>query len=62
MNGQLIHKLNAHEIAGLIKLQKMKFIDKHFNVGFTESDDSINYDKFHDELEEMAQKNLKISN
>ena len=49
------------QIASLFKLQRFKNVDKHFNVGFTTSVDSINYDKFHDEMREMAEKAKEFS-
>lgn len=47
-----MHKLNGESLASLIKLQKMKLIDKMFDCGETDSQDSgINYAKYIDILE-----------
>jgi len=47
-----MQKLTGDKLASLIKLQKMKLIDKMFDCGETDSNDSgINYLKYLDVLE-----------
>ena len=50
-----MQKLDGDSLAALIKLQKMKLIDKMFDCGETDSQDSgINHAKYIDVLETQA--------
>ena len=56
-----MQKLSGESLASLIKLQKMKLIDKMFDCGETDSRDSgINYAKYLDVLETQT-KNCQTS-
>lgn len=57
-----VPKLTAENFASLLKLQKLKYIDKLFNVGCADSGDSgINHEKYQDELGDMVEVCGKLS-
>jgi len=50
--------MNRDQLGSIMKLQRMKFIDKMFNVGKTEEGEEfegINFSLYHDEVENLLE-------